>query len=233
MTTACASDALHKEKGLSRADDAALVAIDGGFVELRGMKTFLALVALIGLVVYLSFGTLSPCGMLRENVRKHDGLAAILPDGLVDAGLAAQYGELSPGRCISILLNGQSTPVAATPVPPPPQVQQQPPVYNGNAFANANAEAGAAISQCRAKRLRGELRSYLGSAQCSNPRIIQAFRAANYRYPDLIDLFVKERTEIAEELDAKRMTEAQAQVENARMFSELVEAERQRDAKGK
>ncbi len=27
------------------------------------MKTFLTLVALIGLVVYLSFGTLSPCGI--------------------------------------------------------------------------------------------------------------------------------------------------------------------------
>jgi hypothetical protein len=80
------------------------------------MKTFLALVALIGLVVYLSFGTLSPCGMLRENVRKHDSMAAVLPDGLVDAALAAQYGTLSPGRCISILLNGNSTPVAATPV---------------------------------------------------------------------------------------------------------------------
>jgi hypothetical protein len=151
-------------------------------------------------------------------------MAAILPDGLVDAALAAQYGALSPGRCISILLNGQNTPVAAAPVAPPPPVQQ---------FANANAEAGAAISQCRSKRLRGELRSYLGSAQCSNPRIIQAFRAANYRYPDLIDLFVKERAEIAEELDAKRMTEAQAQVENARMFSELVETERRRDNIGK
>jgi hypothetical protein len=188
------------------------------------MKTLFAIVVLIGLVVYLSFGTLSPCGILRENVRKHDGMAAILPDGLVDAALASQYGALSPGRCIGILLGDQRTPVAATPVPPPPQVQQ---------FANANAEAGAAISQCRSKRLSGELRSYLASAQCSNPRIIQAFRAANYRYPDLIDLFVKQRTEIAEELDAKRMTEAKAQVENARMFSELVEAQRQRDNIGK
>lgn len=114
--------------------------------------------------------------------------------------------------------------VAATPVPR---------ASNNNALAIANQEARAVILECRSKRLRGELKTYVESVQCANPRIIQAFRAANYRYPDLIDSFAKERTEIAEELDAKRMTEAQAQVENARMFSELVEAERQRDAKRK
>ncbi len=59
------------------------------------MKTLGAIVVLIGVVVYLIFGTLSPCGMLRENFRRHDNLAAVLPDSVVDVALAAQYGALS------------------------------------------------------------------------------------------------------------------------------------------
>jgi len=51
-------------------------------------KTVIVIAVLIGAYVYLTFGTLSPCGILRENVRKHDGMAAILPDGIVDAFLA-------------------------------------------------------------------------------------------------------------------------------------------------
>jgi hypothetical protein len=33
-------------------------------------------------VVYLNYGTLSPCGALRESIRKQNILARILPDGL-------------------------------------------------------------------------------------------------------------------------------------------------------
>jgi hypothetical protein len=38
------------------------------------------LAVLVAAAVYSNFGTLSPCSMLRETVRQHDGLAAILPD---------------------------------------------------------------------------------------------------------------------------------------------------------
>jgi hypothetical protein len=70
------------------------------------MKKLAAIAVLVGVLVYLGFGTLSPCGMVRESVRRHDNLAAVLPDSLVDVALVAQYGPLSPGRCLSILLNG-------------------------------------------------------------------------------------------------------------------------------
>jgi hypothetical protein len=193
-------------------------------------KTLVAIAVLIGVVVYLSFGTLSPCGILRENVRKHDGLAAVLPDGLVDAALAAQYGELSPGRCVSILLNGPRT-VAVTPAPSPQPRQQAIPAATPNDPVKvAGKETNAAILECRAKRLRGELKTYLQSAQCSNPLILRAFSAAHYKYMDLIGLFTAKRAEVAEKLDRHEMTETQAQAENARIFSEIVDIERRRNA---
>ena len=38
-----------------------------------------AAVLLVAGVIYWHFGTLSPCGVLRETVRQRDGLAAVLP----------------------------------------------------------------------------------------------------------------------------------------------------------
>ncbi len=195
------------------------------------MKTIFGIVGVIGVIVYLSFGTLSPCGMLRETVRKHDGMAAILPDGLVDAALAAQYGELNPGRCIGILLNGNRTQVAAAPATPqpiaqPPRVQQQAPT---DPTKIAMKQTETAIMECRSKRLNGELKTYLASAQCANPRIVQAWSAANYRYMDLISVFTTKRAVVAEKMDRNELTEVQAQAENAKIFSEIVEAEKRRD----
>jgi hypothetical protein len=74
------------------------------------IRTLGAIAALIAVVVYFNFGTLSPCGVLRETVRQHDGLAAMLPDSLLDLAIVAQYGgaALSPGRCIEILIKNQT-----------------------------------------------------------------------------------------------------------------------------
>jgi hypothetical protein len=71
---------------------------------MRGLfRLAVVIVLLAGAGVYLNFGTISPCGILRESARQHDGLAAVLPDGLVDAALIAQFGALSPGVCLRIL----------------------------------------------------------------------------------------------------------------------------------
>jgi hypothetical protein len=75
----------------------------------------LVLVGGLAGVVYVSYGTLDPCGILRERVRHqaaHEGggfgsfLATALPDNVVDGIIAAQHGPLSPGRCISLLFDG-------------------------------------------------------------------------------------------------------------------------------
>jgi hypothetical protein len=194
------------------------------------LKTFLAIGLVIGAVLYLSYGTLSPCGVLRETVRQKDGMAAILPDGLVDAALVAQYGALNPGRCIGILFNGNQTQVAAAPTASRPTVQQPTPNANDQ-MKIAVKEAETAILECRSRRLSGELKTYLASAQCANPRIIHAFSAANYRYMDLIGMFTLSRAALAEKIDRNEITEVQAQAETARLFSEIVDSEKRRDGR--
>ncbi len=193
------------------------------------MKTIAGIVVIVAVLVYLTFGALSPCGILRESVRRHDTLAAALPDSLVDLALVAQYGALSPGRCLGILL---TTPVAATPVAPQPRNQQQAspaPLTSEEALRMAFKETQTAINECRAKRLSGELKTFVASAQCSNPRIMQAYGAANYRYMDLIATFTAKRLQIAQKIDRSEITEAQAQFENTKLLNDIVEAERQRD----
>ncbi len=90
-------------------------------------------------------------------------------------------------------------------------------------------ETQTAINECRAKRLSGELKTFVASAQCSNPRIMQAYGAANYRYMDLIATFTAKRLQIAQKIDRSEITEAQAQFENTKLLNDIVEAERQRD----
>jgi hypothetical protein len=57
----------------------------------RTIETLGGIAALIAVAVYWNFSTLSPCGILRESVRQRDGLAAVLPDSIVDLALAGQY----------------------------------------------------------------------------------------------------------------------------------------------
>src|SRR6516165_11656589 len=47
-----------------------------------------------------------------------------------------------------------------------------------------------AVKECKAKRLSGELKTYVQSAICSNPGVVQAFSAVNYKHMDLIQGFV-------------------------------------------
>jgi len=53
--------------------------------------------------LYLSFGTLRPCCILREAIRQQDNFGAILPDGLINFAVE-QYGPMLDDRCSSILL---------------------------------------------------------------------------------------------------------------------------------
>jgi hypothetical protein len=68
---------------------------------------------------------------------------------------------------------------------------------NSPAMLAVGNEMTTAINECRAKRLAGELKTYVESARCSNPRIIQAFSKANYRYMDLIVLFTAKRLQVS------------------------------------
>lgn len=204
---------------------------------MRTIQTLGGVAALIAVAVYWSFGTLSPCGMLRESVRQRDGLAAVLPDSIIDLALAAQYGPLSPGRCLTILINNLSTPVSNTvhasrpeiaePVPRP--ALQPAPVTAQDPMQWAAQMTVQASNECRAKRLRGELPNHVASAQCANAPMLAAFNEAHYRYMDLIQFFAAKRLELAAKIDRGELTEQQAQLDGNKIYASIQETERQRD----
>jgi hypothetical protein len=66
--------------------------------DARTIRTIAVLAVLGAIVIYWTFGTLPPCGVLRESARQRGGLAAVLPDDIVDLAIAAPYGEMSHGR---------------------------------------------------------------------------------------------------------------------------------------
>jgi hypothetical protein len=203
----------------------------------RTIQTLGGVAALIAVAVYCNFGTLSPCGLLRETVRQRDGLAAVLPDSIVDLALAGQYGALSPGRCLAILMNNPSTPVpntaqasrpqTAQPVPRP--APQPAPVTSQDPIQWAAQVTVQASNECRAKRLRGELPNHVASAQCANALMLAAFNETHYRYMDLIEFFAAKRLELAAKIDRGELTEQQAQLDGNKIYASIQETERRRD----
>jgi hypothetical protein len=89
----------------------------------------LAVIVAIGAgLLYLDYGTVAPCGILRERIRQQavrEGgqlggfLATALPDNVLDGLIAAQYGALSPGHCVTLLLNGTPPLAPRGPARPP------------------------------------------------------------------------------------------------------------------
>src|SRR5207244_660713 len=98
-----------------------------------------------------------------------------LPDSVVDLALTGQYGSLSPGRCLAVLMNSQGAPIANTaptsrsqPLQPATP-RQMPPRNTQDAVQRAGQITVQAFNECKAKRLRGELPTHIASVQCSNP----------------------------------------------------------------
>lgn len=200
----------------------------------RTIQTLGGVAALIAVAAYWSFGTLSPCGMLRANVRQRDGLAAVLPDSIVDLALAGQYGALTPGRCLAILMNNLSTPIpntaqASRPQQPQPAPQSAP-VIAQDPMQWAMQVTAQAANECRAKRLRGELPTRAASAECANPSMVAAFNEVHYRYMDLINAFAAKRIEVETRIDHGELTEQQGQLEIQKAYASIQEAERRRDS---
>jgi predicted lipid-binding transport protein (Tim44 family) len=194
------------------------------------LKTLGVFAALVAGAVFLNYGTLSPCDALRETVRRQDGLARILPDAVITAAIEANAGPLTPMKCVGLLLNKQNTSVASAPAPIAPSLPQAFVNQPQDPIVVAQNEMVAAITECRNKRIDGTLKTFVASAQCANPRIVQAYSKANYRYMDLIAALTTKRIQISERVDRKQLTEADAQVETQKLFASIVEAEKQRDS---
>ncbi len=103
------------------------------------------------------------------------------------------------------------------------------PLTEEEVLVRAFREGEVAAQECRARRLSGEISTFLQSAQCSNGRIIQAFRAVNYRYMDLITKYAEGRLQIAQKIGRGLITEAQAKSETMTLINDINEAARQRD----
>jgi hypothetical protein len=113
--------------------------------------------------------------------------------------------------------------------------ETQPPYVLGNypraeiAFrcGSPNAVAETAIAECKAKRLGGELKTQKASVECSNPKIFAAYREAGDPNLDLLNVYLAARLVGAENVDKKRVTEAEYQLQLAELESRLTK-ERQR-----
>jgi hypothetical protein len=115
--------------------------------------------------------------------------------------------------------------------------ETQPPYVLGNypraeiAFrcGSPNAAAEAAIAECKAKRLGGELKTQKFFVECSNPKIFAAYREAGDPNLDLLNVYLAARLVGAENVDKKRVTEAEYKLQLAELESRLTK-ERQRRA---
>ena len=92
----------------------------------RTIQALCGVAVFIAVVAFWNFGTLSPCGVLREAAQQRDSLAAVLPDSIVDLGLEGQYGPLSPDRCLAVMMKSLG-PILSTTQASRPQMMQQVP----------------------------------------------------------------------------------------------------------
>lgn len=80
----------------------------------------LALIIGAGVVLF-RYGTISPCGVVRVQVREQAArsggaqgfITGAISDNLLDTLLASRYGPLTPGRCLSLALSRE--PIAIGP----------------------------------------------------------------------------------------------------------------------
>jgi hypothetical protein len=116
---------------------------------------------------------------------------------------------------VSVILVGLSVYMRkpATPVPQQAAIQGAPKTATTLLGTDPWTAALSAVKECKIKRLGGELKTYVQSATCSNPGIVQAFIAVNYKHLDLIQAFAAKRLELAEKLDRGQITEAQSERE--------------------
>lgn len=201
------------------------------------------LIALAG-IVWLSQGTLDPCGMIRSRIREDarragaiEVLTTMLPDSVIDAVVEAKFGQMTPGRCIVWLLDpasfnpyhealAASHVVAPAPLPARPGTASHMPTAAALQLAQARSQV--AINACRDKRIRGELPSYVSSVECSGLGIVEAYRDAQYPFMDLVYRWLDDRRALGDQLDRGLLTKDQADRFEAQLLAKFRQVEAQR-----
>ena len=115
--------------------------------------------------------------------------------------------------------------------------ETQPPYVFGN-YPRAEIEfrcgapttiAEAAILECKEKRLRGELKTFRASVECSNPKVYAAWKDAGDPNLDLLSVLLAARLVGAENVDKGKITEAEYQLQLAELNSRLNGERRRRN----
>jgi hypothetical protein len=82
------------------------------------------------------------------------------------------------------------------------------------------SQAKSLLQQCQQLRLSGRVRGFVGSVKCSNPGLAQLAQTYRVADGDVVALYLATRLEIAERMDAGRLTEGQGQVEMVKAYQE-------------
>ena len=77
------------------------------------------------------------------------------------------------------------------------------------------------VAECELKRVRGELKTYTESAQCSNPVIIQAHQEAGDPAMNLVYLFTAYRLAIADRIDRGALSQAEGNLMLSQLMSRI------------
>ena len=92
---------------------------------MRLLQLLIILVVIAAGAVYFNYGTIEPCGVMREQIRRdaarHGGdfggfVASVMPDSVINSMVAAQYDRpVTPYLCLKI----------ATGIERPPEIKRQ------------------------------------------------------------------------------------------------------------
>jgi hypothetical protein len=187
-------------------------------------------VGIVTSIIVMSSGSKAPesCLSFREQLKQlatnDSGLsgaiiAGVVPEHALDQVLDERFGALTDKECNAML----------------PEINAGLEALPHTAWASKMRAAGDAsvvvIKECKAKRVSGEIKTHAESAQCSNPKITDAFTNAGYPYADLLKKFTDKRLEEAEKVDKAMFGDAEDQKEFAKTALEIVEQERLRNKK--
>lgn len=140
------------------------------------------------------------------------------------AGISAAFAQDTAQEPLPLPPVNVTQPAVQQPVPGAAP-QPLPPVTQ-----TAVQQSRQAIEECRQKRLRKEIATYKESAQCSNPQIFAAWKAANYPDMDLITEWLDAREQASEQVDNRQLTPKQFEQRMDELTVRLTAEERRRRA---
>jgi hypothetical protein len=90
------------------------------------------------------------------------------------------------------------------------------------------SQAKSLLEQCQQLRFSGRVRGFVGSVKCSNPGLAQLAQTYRVADGDVVALYLAKRLEIAERMDAGRLTEGQGQIEMVSAYQEAAQIQQAR-----